>query len=153
MLLGSAAMTLNMVSLQYPVYSVSRRRIEEVISTESFIKEGDRENPVHGGAIEFRNVTFTYPDTARPVLKNLSFSIPAGCKAAIIGPTACGKSTVVELLSRNYDPDEGQILIDGMDLKDYRFSDLYARLAVDTQDSFVFTSTLKDNVLLGVDDD
>ncbi len=119
---------------------------------EPAIKEGESENPESGGSIEFRNVTFSYPGSDRTILNNLSFKIPAGCKAAIIGPTSCGKSTVVELLSRNYDPQQGQVLIDGMDLKEYRYADLYSRISVDTQDSFVFTSTLKDNILMGVDD-
>ena len=103
------------------------------------------------GEVEFRNVSFRYPGTERWVLRDVSFRIPAGSTAALVGPTAAGKSTVVHLLTRRYDPAEGQVLLDGVPLDELSFATLRAAVGVVPQDAFVFSDTIAANVGLGLD--
>jgi ABC-type multidrug transport system fused ATPase/permease subunit len=103
------------------------------------------------GEVEFRNVTFGYAKD-RPVLKNISFKAEAGEKIAILGATGSGKTSLVYLIPRFYDPDSGNILIDGKDVKSLRLSDLRRKIGLVLQDVFIFTGTLKDNIAFGKPD-
>ena len=98
------------------------------------------------GAIEFRNVSFTYPGTERAVLDDLSFSVRPGQTVAIMGPTGAGKSTVIALLARLYDPTAGRILIDGIPLTEVDPAELRARIGMVPQDPFLFSDTMKHNI-------
>jgi ATP-binding cassette subfamily B protein len=97
------------------------------------------------GEVEFKNVTFGYAKE-RPVLKNVSFKANPGEKIAILGATGSGKTSLVYLIPRFYDPDSGSILIDGKDIKSYMLSDLRHKIGLVLQDVFIFTGTLKDNI-------
>lgn len=103
------------------------------------------------GEVEFRNVTFGYVKE-RPVLKNVSFKANSGEKIAILGATGSGKTSLVYLIPRFYDPDSGSILIDGKDVKNFRLSDLRRKIGLVLQDVFIFTGTLRDNIAFGKPD-
>lgn len=101
-----------------------------------------------GGKIEFQNVTFGYhPD--RPILKNISFVIPAGQKTAIVGPSGCGKSTVLRLLYRFFDVQSGRILIDGQDIRSVTVASLREKVGVVPQDTPLFNDTIEHNIRYG----
>ena len=122
-------------------------RIFEILDTEPEVK--DSENPVtdlkFNDKIEFKNVSFQYePD--KPVLKNLSISIEKGTTVAIVGATGSGKTTIISLLSRFYDPDKGSITIDGIDLKDIKQSALRSKMSLVLQDIFLFPGNIMDNL-------
>jgi ATP-binding cassette subfamily B protein len=102
------------------------------------------------GEIEFRDVWFRYPGTDRDVLIGVSFRIPAGATAAIVGPTGSGKSTIVALLTRRYDPTRGQVLLDGVPLDRLPLDVLRRAIALVPQDAFVFSETIADNIALGL---
>ncbi len=102
------------------------------------------------GEVEFRNVSFRYPGTERCVLKDVSFHIPAGGTVALVGPTGSGKSTTIALLARLYDPDEGEILLDGVPLDRLSLDDVRAAIGMVPQDAFVFSETIAENIALGL---
>lgn len=102
------------------------------------------------GEVEFRNVSFRYPGTERYVLKDVSFHIPAGGTVALVGPTGSGKSTTIALLARLYDPDEGEILLDGVPLDRLSLDDVRAAIGMVPQDAFVFSETIAENIALGL---
>lgn len=104
------------------------------------------ENPC--GEVEFRNITFGY-EKEKPVLKKVSLSIPAGTKVAVVGPTGAGKTTLINLLTRFYDVDEGAILLDGHDLREYRMEDLRRTFGVVLQDTSLFGISVRDNISYG----
>ncbi|MBR4227468.1 MAG: ABC transporter ATP-binding protein [Candidatus Methanomethylophilaceae archaeon] len=133
----------------YPQASVSARRIEEVIESEPRIKDGTEEGGGSPGEIEFRNVSFSYPGSSAKVLDDVSFKVSEGQTLAIIGPTGCGKSTVVKLMQRIYDVSSGQIFVDGMDVREYRRDSLESRFSYVPQKSIIFTGTVRDNVNYG----
>ena len=103
------------------------------------------------GRIEFRNVSFAYPDTDRDALDAINFVVEPGATVAIVGPTGSGKSTLVGLLARQYDPTGGEILLDGVKLTDVDPADLRQRIGMVPQDSFLFSTTIADNIGLGID--
>ena len=105
------------------------------------------------GGIEFRNVSFSYPNTQREVLDAISFVVEPGATVAIVGPTGSGKSTLVALLARQYDPTGGEILLDGVKLTDVDPAELRLRIGMVPQDPFLFSATIADNVGLGLDSD
>ncbi|MBN2789835.1 MAG: ABC transporter ATP-binding protein [Candidatus Delongbacteria bacterium] len=122
-------------------------RIFEILDTEPEVKDSD--DPVtelnFSEKIEFKNVSFQYePD--KPVLKNLSITIDKGTTVAIVGATGSGKTTIISLLSRFYDPDSGSILIDGVDLKDIKQSTLRSKMSLVLQDIFLFPGNIMDNL-------
>jgi len=98
---------------------------------------------------EFRNISFAYPGTERPVLKNLDLRLEPGERVALIGENGQGKTTIVKLLTRLYDPCEGQILLDGVDLRDYNLEDLCSQIAVIFQDFMRYDFTAKENIAVG----
>ncbi len=104
------------------------------------------------GAIEFRNVSFRYPDDDRPVLEDISFRVEPGETVAVVGPTGSGKSSLVQLLPRLHDPTEGVILLDGIPLPEYDPGSLRKRMGIVPQDTFLFSETIGANVGLGLDE-
>lgn len=124
-------------------------RIFDILETKQDItdKEDAIEMPPIKGDVEFRNVTFAYGDT--PVLRNVSFSVKAGETVALVGPTGAGKTTIVNLLSRQYDINEGAILIDGHDIRDVTMRSLRRQMGVVLQDPFLFPGSIKENIRYG----
>jgi ATP-binding cassette, subfamily B, multidrug efflux pump len=106
---------------------------------------------VHG-ELEFREVGFRYPGTERWVLRGLSFRVPAGSTLAVVGATGSGKSTLVSLLARLYDPTEGEVLLDGVPLRELSLAQLRAVVGLVPQDAFLFSDTIRDNLALGFDE-
>jgi ATP-binding cassette, subfamily B, multidrug efflux pump len=105
------------------------------------------------GVIEFRDVGFRYPGTDRFVLRHVSFQVPAGSTVALVGPTGAGKSTVVALLARLYDPTEGVVLLDGIPLPELALATVRGAIGLVPQDAFLFSETIAENIALGIHDD
>lgn len=103
------------------------------------------------GAIEFRRLTFTYPGAAEPALRDVSFRVPAGHTVALVGRTGSGKSTVLALVSRMFDPPPGTVFVDGVDVREQGLAGLRSRLSVVSQDPFLFSATVAENIAYGVD--
>ena len=114
--------------------------------------EIDIDNPLQNvktpikGDIEFRNINFKYPTREKEILKNMSFNIPFSKKVAFVGPSGCGKSTCIQLLLRFYDPVDGEILIDGVDIKKYDLRHLRQSIGVVSQEPVLFNGTIEDNI-------
>ncbi|MGN0504959.1 MAG: ABC transporter ATP-binding protein [Lachnospiraceae bacterium] len=125
-------------------------RIFEILDTKPDIadKEGVTELPEIKGDIDFDHVSFAYDETTK-VLSDVSFHVNAGETIALVGPTGAGKTTIVNLISRFYDIQEGHIYVDGHDLQDVSIESLRAQMGVMTQDNFLFTGTIKDNIRYG----
>lgn len=125
-------------------------RVFDVIDTEPEIKddEGVTDMPAITGNVSFRNVGFAYEDEV-PVLKDVSFDITPGETIALVGPTGAGKTTIVNLISRFYDVQSGKVLIDGNDVKKVSIHSLRSQLGIMTQDNYLFTGTIKDNIRYG----
>lgn len=135
--------------------AASMARINKLMDTPPVITDGDAavETPIRG-RIEFRNVWFRYPGTERWVLEDVSFELEAGQTVALVGSTASGKSTVARLIGRLYDVTRGAVLIDGVDVHDYRLAHLRAAIATVPQEPFLFSDSLRSNLVLddGLDD-
>ena len=145
-----AFVMLVMIFIMLPRATVSARRINEVLSTEARINDGAKEPPSWGtGQVEFRDVSFKYPLADEYVLKNVSFTAGAGETVAFIGSTGSGKSTLVNLIPRFYDPTEGQILIDGQDIREYRQEDLHNKIGYVPQRAVIFSGTVSSNIAFG----
>ena len=130
--------------------AASMERIFEIMDTPSDIQdqEGAKPIPPIQGNVSFDHVTFSY-DNEKIILKDVSFDIPAGQTIALVGPTGAGKSTVVNLISRFYDVNEGRVLIDGHDIRDIQLFSLRKQMSVMMQDSFIFSGTLMENIRYG----
>lgn len=139
------------IFLMVPRASVSAKRINQVLDTELSITDGHiTENPgTLKGQIEFKNVTFKYPGAEENVLENISFRAEKGETVAVIGSTGSGKSTLVNLIPRFYEVSEGAILVDGVDVKDYKLDTLYNRLGYVSQKAHLFQGTIKSNIAYG----
>ena len=159
-----AALVWPMIALGWVVSLVQRGaasmgRINEIFAHEPAIRSpaGARTlPPPRGGrAIAFENVWFRYPNAIERgwVLQEISFEIPAGTALAIVGATGSGKSTLVDLLVRTYDPDLGRILLDGIDVRDLALDELRAAIGFVPQETFLFSATVRENILLGQTDD
>ncbi len=144
-------MMLVMVFMLYPRASVSARRINEVLQTKDSIVEGNAVSGLENkqGEIEFKNVSFKYPQSEDYVLKDISFAAKKGETVAFIGSTGCGKSTVMNLVPRFYDATEGEILVNGVDVKKYTKNALNSLIGYVSQQSILFTGTIKSNVVFG----
>ena len=147
-----AFVMLVMIFIMLPRASVSARRLNEVLDTEVKMKEGSRTDGAEGlhGQIEFKNVSFAYPGSGGEVIHDISFKAEPGETVAIIGATGCGKSTVVNLIPRMYDPTKGQVLVDGVDVKDYTREALGSKIGFVSQKAFLFSGTVEGNIGYGV---
>ena len=128
---------------------VSARRINELLKTESKIKDGKGVSPTQRGSVEFKDVSFKYPDAQVCVLENISFKVNQGETIAFIGSTGSGKSTLINLIPRFFDVTSGQILIDGEDVRDYKLSELNDKLGYVPQKGYLFSGTVRSNMLYG----
>ena len=128
-------------------------RIFETIDEPVLVKDkpGAYEMPLINGEVEFKNVTFSYEDGIE-ILKKINFIVHKGQTAAIVGPTGAGKTTIVNLLSRFYNVDSGEILIDGINIEDVTIRSLRRQMGVMMQDSFIFSGTIMDNIRYGNDE-
>ncbi len=146
-----AFMMLVMIFIMLPRASVSAKRIMEVLDTKPTIIDGTEDGSASGaqGEVEFRNVSFRYPDAEGYVLQNISFSARRGETVALIGSTGCGKSTVVNLIPRFYDATEGEVLVDGVNVKDYAQYALHNKIGYVSQKAVLFSGTVKSNVAYG----
>lgn len=143
-------MMLVMIFIMLPRATVSARRINEVLATKSRIKDGEKAAPSwSAGQVEFHNVCFKYPQADDYVLKDISFTANAGETVAFIGSTGSGKSTLINLIPRFYDPTEGQILIDGQDVRDYKQEDLHNKIGYVPQRAVLFSGTVASNIAFG----
>jgi ATP-binding cassette subfamily B protein len=135
--------------------AASMARINTIRETAPRITEHPQATPIPEvrGEIEFRDVSFRYPGTERWVLHDVSFTIPAGATAALVGPTGSGKSTVIALLTRRFDPDRGEVRIDGLPLPRIPLAQLREAMGVVPQEAFVFSETLAENIGFGIDPD
>lgn len=126
-------------------------RIFEILDVEPFIKD-DLDKPDIGelkGKVEFKNVSFAYDDNKDLVLKNVSFKVKEGEKIALVGETGAGKTTIVSLISRFYNPSQGDILIDDKNIFEYNLSSLRSQMGIMLQDTFLFSATIKENLKYG----
>ena len=138
------------VFVMMPRAMVSAKRINEVLETENVMQEnGAPFTPNETGTIEFKNVSFKYPNASEYALKNLSFKVHKGETLAIIGATGSGKTSIVQLMARLYDATDGEVLMDGVNIKDIPFDSLYSRLAYVPQKAELFSGTVKSNITLG----
>ena len=142
-------MMLIMIFMMYPAAQVSAERIGKVFDAQASIKEGNISETSEKGTLEFRNVSFRYPDAAENDLEDISFKVNRGETLAIIGATGSGKTTLVSLIARFYDVTDGEILIDGVNIKDYSFDALYNMLGYVTQKAVLFSGSIEDNVAFG----
>ncbi len=145
---------INILFILVPRGSVSARRINEVLSTETTVKNGTLkpEQTESVGTVKFNHVSFKYPGADEYVLKDISFEAKQGETVAFIGSTGSGKSTLINLVSRFYDATSGEVLVDGINIKDYKFSALNDRLGYIPQKSLLFSGTVKENVCYGAPD-
>lgn len=146
-----AFMMLMMIFIMLPRASVSAKRINEVLDTKATIKDGSKTEGKAGqeGEIEFTNVSFRYPDAADYVLKNISFRAHKGETVAFIGATGSGKSTLINLIPRFYDATEGEVFVDGVNVKEYSLETLHNKLGVVPQRAVMFSGTVESNVAFG----
>ena len=141
-------MMLVIIIMLLPAAQVSAQRINEVLDARSSIHEGTQTESGETGTVEFRNVSFHYPDGGE-VLENISFKAGRGETVAFIGATGSGKSTLVSLIARFYDATSGEVLVDGVNVKDYTFDALYDRVGYVTQKAVLFSGDIRANVLFG----
>ena len=144
---------LTMIFILYPRASVSAKRINEVLDTKSSIVQGDKEKGLEVGTIEFKNVSFKYPDAENYVLKDIDFKAKKGETIAFIGRTGSGKSTVINLIPRLYDVTSGEVLVDGINVKEYKEKSLNDKIGYISQKAVMFKGTVKENVGFGKKND
>lgn len=144
-------MMLTMIFIMLPRVSVSAKRVNEVLDTKPKIKDGSITKSPEGvaGEIEFQNVSFKYPNAEDYVLKDVSFKVNKGETVAFIGSTGSGKSTLINLVPRFYDASEGQVLVDGIDVKDYTQEALRNKLGYVPQRAVLFSGSVSSNVAYG----
>ena len=142
---------LAMIFMMVPRASVSANRINEVLDTEEGIKDGsiDKVTTKEKGTVEFRNVSFKYPDAKEYLLRNISFKAEEGQTIAFIGSTGSGKSTLINLVPRFYDATEGEVLVDGINVKDYTQEFLHNKIGYVPQKAVMFDGTVNTNIAYG----
>lgn len=142
-------MMLVMIFMMLPAAQVSAERINEVLERDVNIKEGSVSEGNEQGTVEFKNVSFRYPHASEDELSNISFKINKGQTLAIIGATGSGKTTLISLIPRFYDATEGEVLVDGVNVKNYKFDTLYDKLGYVTQKAVLFAGSIRKNVFFG----
>lgn len=142
-------MMLVMIFMMLPAAQVSAERINEVLERDVNIKEGSVSEEREQGTVEFKNVSFRYPHASEDELSNISFKINKGQTLAIIGATGSGKTTLISLIPRFYDATEGEVLVDGVNVKNYKFDTLYDKLGYVTQKAVLFAGSIRENVFFG----
>ncbi|WP_418832375.1 ABC transporter ATP-binding protein [Ruminococcus sp.] len=142
-------MMLVMIFMMLPAAQVSAERINEVLERDVNIKEGSVSEGREQGTVEFNNVSFRYPHASEDELSNISFKINKGQTLAIIGATGSGKTTLISLIPRFYDATEGEVLVDGVNVKNYKFDTLYDKLGYVTQKAVLFAGSIRKNVFFG----
>lgn len=154
MLIIMSFMMLCMVFMIYPRASVAAKRVNEILDTQNTINDGTKTkgDANKTGEVEFKNVSFKYPGAEDYVLKNISFKAEQGEVVAFIGSTGCGKSTALNLISRCYDATEGEVLVNGVNVKDYTKSALNKFIGYVSQKAVLFSGTIKSNVTFGDND-
>lgn len=141
---------LAMIFMMAPRAQISARRINEVLDQDISIVEGDFDGDTKSkGTVEFKSVSFKYPDADEYLLKNISFKANQGETVAFIGSTGSGKSTLINLIPRFYDATDGTVLVDGIDVKDYKIEALNNKIGYVPQKAVMFTGTVYDNVTFG----
>ena len=145
-----AFIMMTMIFIMFPRASVSAKRILEVLNTQSKIADGNQ-TPTSEltGVVEFKNVSFRYPDADEYVLKNITFTAQKGQTIAFIGSTGSGKSTLINLIPRFYDVTEGELLIDGLNVKHYKQTDLHNKIGYIPQKPVLFSGTIESNLTFG----
>ena len=142
-------MMMVMIIMLIPAAQVSAQRINEVLETRNSLTQGTRTDAPEAGTVEFRDVSFHYPSSDKNVLEHISVTARRGETVAFIGATGSGKTTLVSLAARFYDATEGQVLVDGVDVRDYTFDALYDRVGYMTQKAVLFSGDVRSNVLFG----
>ena len=145
-------MMLVMIFMMLPAAQVSAERINEVLERDVNIKEGSVSEGREQGTVEFKNVSFRYPHASEDELSNISFKIEKGQTLAIIGATGSGKTTLISLIPRFYDATEGEVLVDGVNVKNYKIDTLYDKLGYVTQKAVLFAGSIRENVFFGESD-
>lgn len=145
-----AFMMLTMIFIMLPRATVSANRIMEVLNTPLSIMDGTKSAPTNQvGEVEFKNVSFKYPNAEEYVIENISFKAKRGETVAFIGSTGSGKSTLINLIPRFYDATSGEVLVNGMNVKDYKLFDLHNKLGYVSQKAVLFAGTVESNVAFG----
>lgn len=139
-------MFITLMFVMIPRGIVSLRRINAILDTENSIKSGDVTSTESNGTIEFKDVSFRYPDAEEPVLEGISFKVERGETVAFIGSTGSGKSTLINLIPRFYDVTDGQVLIDGVDVREYNLEVLHDKIGYVPQKANLFSGNIKSNM-------
>ena len=142
-------MMMVMVFMMLPAAQVSAERVGEVLDRQATVTEGTRNHADEVGTVEFRNVSFAYPEAQEEAISDISFRIEKGQTLAIIGATGCGKTTLISLIARFYDATKGEVLVDGVNVKDYTFDGLYHKIGYITQKAILFAGSIRENVTFG----
>ncbi len=141
---------LAMIFMMWPRAQISARRINEVLDCDISIEDGENNlKPTEVGTVEFKNVSFKYPDADEYLLRNISFKVNKGETIAFIGSTGSGKSSLINLVPRFYDATDGEVLVDGVNVKSYSLEELHNKLGYIPQKAVMFTGTVKSNVAYG----
>lgn len=146
-----AFLMLAMIFMMLPRAQVSAKRINEVLDTPLSIEDGEisANNQKEKGTVEFKNVSFKYPDAEEYLLKNISFTVRKGETVAFIGSTGSGKSSLINLVPRFYDATDGEVLVDGVNVKDYKQETLHNKIGYVPQKAVIFNGTINENVSYG----
>jgi len=142
-------MMMVMVFMMLPAAQVSAERINEVLDRQATVTEGAKSNADEVGTVEFKNVSFAYPEAQEEAISDISFRIEKGQTLAIIGATGCGKTTLISLIARFYDATKGEVLVDGVNVKDYTFDGLYNKIGYITQKAVLFAGSIRENITFG----
>ena len=144
-------MMLTMIFIMFPRASVSAKRINEVLGTKSSIVDGDKtvKDTITRGIIEFKKVNFKYPDASEYVLQDINLKINRGESVAFIGSTGSGKSTLINIIPRFFDVTDGEVIIDGINVKNYKLSELHNKIGYVSQKAVLFSGTIRDNIAYG----
>ena len=141
-----------MIFMMYPMAQVSAERINAVFDAKTKIREGAETAGDGSGTLEFRDVSFRYPDAAEDALEHISFTVKKGETLAIIGSTGCGKTSLVNLITRFYDATGGEVLLDGVNVEDYSFEGLYNKIGYIAQKAVLFSGSIRENLSFGLKD-